>query len=548
MKKLFISILIGMMAINGTVYGADSTQDSVEFTERVLDDGSVVYEFDEVAVTLPADWAGKYDMEVKGNSVTFYHKTSREKWIEKNGTSGGNLFTLSCSVNHDFTKLPDFAYIGFSEESMMNYFLIFPTDFQAYVDDSTVAEEFQELYSGLDFVKEHTYIIEREGDQSSLSVGDREKDEVIRTSDLEAGLTSFSEAGIPVSDAYKVTEVEDPEMGMTIARCYAPVDYSVSGEAFWCGKWQSISAPAQVYVTACSADGNTVMGFYSLVCYEQILDYSVNGILCKEHQDGMFDVESLIPMLAFMDADMYCDYMAGIILPDQNLQLKGQAEVTDEEQSVMDEKANEIYQQSLPFMSEMGFQIDGAYFGVAERTYSVELDGSDFLLTVCAATDGIQFSSSKDFVYNMGTMTTCMVSWESPFVFFMVTPESEHEKNYLAYEQFVLNTAISDQFTAAFTQAQTEITQKMLQIGGSSMDAVSDYCKSSISSSMGSDSSYSDERFTDYIFSQNDYTMSNGDHVKVSTSYDYVYEDESGNIYVSNSTEQPAGTTRLYAN
>lgn len=62
------------------------------------------------------------------------------------------------------------------------------------------------------------------------------------------------------------------------------------------------------------------------------------------------------------------------------------------------------------------------------------------------------------------------------------------------------------------------------------------------------DGTYDTEEFCDYILSQNSYTTSDGKVVKVPNSYDYVYEGEDGNIYVSNSTDQPAGSTRLYAN
>ncbi|MDD7077173.1 MAG: hypothetical protein PUI42_03450, partial [Lachnospiraceae bacterium] len=62
------------------------------------------------------------------------------------------------------------------------------------------------------------------------------------------------------------------------------------------------------------------------------------------------------------------------------------------------------------------------------------------------------------------------------------------------------------------------------------------------------DGTYDSEEFCDYILSQNSYTTSDGKVIKVPNSYDYVYEGENGNIYVSNSTDQPAGSTRLYAN
>lgn len=38
------------------------------------------------------------------------------------------------------------------------------------------------------------------------------------------------------------------------------------------------------------------------------------------------------------------------------------------------------------------------------------------------------------------------------------------------------------------------------------------------------------------------------EHVKIPTSYDHVYADDLGNVYVSNGTDQPAGTTQLYPN
>ena len=60
---------------------------------------------------------------------------------------------------------------------------------------------------------------------------------------------------------------------------------------------------------------------------------------------------------------------------------------------------------------------------------------------------------------------------------------------------------------------------------------------------------YDDERFTDYIFDQNDYTLSDGSHVKVSTAYDYVYEGDNGVVYYSDSAfAGPGGGTQLYPN
>jgi hypothetical protein len=63
-----------------------------------------------------------------------------------------------------------------------------------------------------------------------------------------------------------------------------------------------------------------------------------------------------------------------------------------------------------------------------------------------------------------------------------------------------------------------------------------------LSSSTSSDDTYNDERYTDYIFDQNDYTLSDGTHVKVSTAYDYVYEGDNGVVYFSDSAFPEPGT------
>ena len=90
----------------------------------------------------------------------------------------------------------------------------------------------------------------------------------------------------------------------------------------------------------------------------------------------------------------------------------------------------------------------------------------------------------------------------------------EYEANKEIYEQFVTNTTVSDQFIDALGKVQYQLTQERLQQSGGSMSAITGDCQSSMSSSMGSDSSYMADQFSDYILGQNDYTLSNGDHVK----------------------------------
>ena len=344
---------------------------------------------------------------------------------------------------------------------------------------------------------------------------------------------------------YKATEITDPATGLKVARGYAPSDYLVDGETIWCGTWQSVGAPAQVYLTAMSPDGNTVMGYYSLVCYEHILEYSQNGYSLKEQQDGAFDSESMTPMLSFMTADAYCDYLARIILPGQQLEFCSQEETTQETQKLLDEKANELYQQTVQLSQGTGFETQGTYADVVQRNYNVTLNGYPFKLVITTAIEATQMGFDVEAAY-MGSVKNSFIAWDSPCTYFMVTPESEYDANKDIFEQFSMNTTVSDQFTNALATVRNQITQGSIQ----SMSDITSTCQSSMSSSMGTEDTYtSTDQFSDYIFEQNDYTLSNGDHVKVPTSYDYVYEGTDGNVYVSDSSfDQPGGSTQLYPN
>ena len=159
-KKTLAAAGMGMVLMTTsltpvTAFAAVDTQNLLTFVNDTMDDGSQIYYFEEVAVTLPADWKGKVAVQAQDTSVTFYHKASKEKWQENYGTVGGKLFSLSYSVNSDFTELPSYYYVGFGEESVMNYFLTFPTDVQGYMEDESISEEYQQLFSEIDYVKDH---------------------------------------------------------------------------------------------------------------------------------------------------------------------------------------------------------------------------------------------------------------------------------------------------------------------------------------------------------------------------------------------------------
>ena len=224
--------------------------------------------------------------------------------------------------------------------------------------------------------------------------------------------------------------------------------------------------------------------------------------------------------------------------------------MTEEMQRQLDALAEKLYQGVGQMIQGTGYTVDGAYVGVASREYNVTLDGYPFKLVVSSATEGVQMSFVSELAYNMGTVKESSIAWDSPFAFFMLTPADGYEQKIEICEQFMLNTTVSDQFTQALATVRNQLTQARIQQCGSSMEQLAGDFQSSMSSAMGSEDTYtSEEQISDYIFDQNDYTLSNGDHIKVPTSYEYVYEGDDGNVYVSDSSfDQPGGSVQLYPN
>lgn len=118
-KKTLAAAGMGMVLMTTsltpvTAFAAVDTQNLLTFVNDTMDDGSQIYYFEEVAVTLPADWKGKVAVQAQDTSVTFYHKAEQRKNGRKiMGQLAGKLFSLSYSVNSDFTELPSYYYVGF---------------------------------------------------------------------------------------------------------------------------------------------------------------------------------------------------------------------------------------------------------------------------------------------------------------------------------------------------------------------------------------------------------------------------------------------------
>lgn len=172
-----------------------------------------------------------------------------------------------------------------------------------------------------------------------------------------------------------------------------------------------------------------------------------------------------------------------------------------------------------------------------EKSYSFEQNGIPYTVIVITATDLTQYTQS------LGNYSDTMVEMIVPYVYIYCAPFSEIDSGRGNFDLFLSNTRVSDEFNLVKQKMSLALENAITSGTTANID------DQEISEILGTgDGTYSSEEFCDYILSQNSYTTSDGKEVKIPNSYDYVYEGENGNIYASNSTDQPAGSTRLYSN
>lgn len=149
MKRLFIVLLaLSLLALPALAEAAQTGP--FDYTKDILEDGSLIFYFEDLSLTLPVDWAGKLLVLPDENRVNFYQAASYEKYLEEGLEGGGFLFSLGASVNTGFAEdLPSFQYLGFSERSMMNYFLETPSDYPAWTEDADIRAEWDEMYAAI---------------------------------------------------------------------------------------------------------------------------------------------------------------------------------------------------------------------------------------------------------------------------------------------------------------------------------------------------------------------------------------------------------------
>ena len=120
------------------------------------EDGGTIFLFNEVFITIPADWAGKYDIKINERSISFYQSLSRSLWNSREGFEGGLLFSLGYSETDDFRNIPSYDELGKGSDGY--YYLIYPTDYQAYQKITTAKNEYDAMWKEIDYIAENSYL------------------------------------------------------------------------------------------------------------------------------------------------------------------------------------------------------------------------------------------------------------------------------------------------------------------------------------------------------------------------------------------------------
>ena len=145
-------------------YEEDEYVDSLEEGEEMYwyivqyhDDGHDSILLNDVVIILPESWNDLYDMVINDDRVDFYHKASRAAYYLEGDTSGGRLFSLCTSADDSYADvLPSYQDLAVSSDGIY-YYLEFPTDMQAYPKKDEIREEYEKLYSEIDYVKEESF-------------------------------------------------------------------------------------------------------------------------------------------------------------------------------------------------------------------------------------------------------------------------------------------------------------------------------------------------------------------------------------------------------
>lgn len=356
------------------------------------------------------------------------------------------------------------------------------------------------------------------------------------------------DASLSVSPAkeYEIRRLTDYDTGYTLSRCCVPSDYFVQSYFYHSlaeGSDCSIDCPFQIVTQAVSPDGNTNMIYRSEMVYLYPPDPGHNFQEGKRYGTNMNTLIAYpTPIMMYPQTALeFADKLVSTMIPaDAQIRRTDTRYTSDADDPFLAQQS-----QSQMAYSNLSSPLDFLFrvkcqdisTSCADVTYEANVQGQSAVLRMILSTQ-LQHMVTTDLYTNVASDFYVMTV---PYIYCVITPADQAKEAMADFDLFAANTRATDEFVIINRQ-QSQMLHQIVSQGWS------EYNEESLWRSLGTDDgTFYEDRFSDYMFDQNEYITSDGKPFKVPTSYDYVYETADGEIFVSNSAEQPAGSTRLYA-
>ena len=329
----------------------------------------------------------------------------------------------------------------------------------------------------------------------------------------------------------------------TLAKAAVIDGYQLDSVMSCCDESTCLGSPVRVTVT--ETKGDVRMMYFSGKNYIERISPTI-----IPQQEGEMDWESLIFIKTYMPASYYCWDRAERILDalgiDAALEETGLADTTSFDQAIA-ARERYIYNDIVPGMQAYGLNVEWVEATAAERVFSFTVSGQKYYIAVMAEVFGYEYSVEIN--------RTRSIVWEAPYYFALICPEETfweiHDTDFRIFRE---NTGTNDEFIALNESLTGKIrelitvNQNMVPVNIPDM-AYTELMKAltfPVTEKGTLVGSYSNtDRFSDYIFDQNDYTTLEGDYVKVPASYGYVYQSGSSVYYTNDALSIPAGAAML---
>ena len=258
-------------------------------------------------VTMDKDWYQNTFVKTNDNSASFYHTDSYNAYADEGLEGGGFLFAIGASMNTDFQDLPHFEYIGFDEESSLNFFAELPSDYPAYMDDESIRAEYDALSAGVEDVI------------GSIRIGKTVEDTDKQTSTGIDALTNFISSMVD----------SDPDIAAPVIITSGDYSYYVNDDETititdYVGEEETVAIPSQIdgySATAIEPQAFSYNKMKYLIFPDSIRDIGERAFeYCEELIDVTIPAEATVGTCAFG----YCDALKQVLI-EQGAEIKSRA-------------------------------------------------------------------------------------------------------------------------------------------------------------------------------------------------------------------------------